>query len=175
MTVTKSISPLKLERLLVIDEMVRSRQRQTAEQMADALSVSERTLRSDLAFLRDRFNAPLEFDFEKGFYYEDPQWRLPTVPLTQGELFALTLGANALATYAGSVFELELRRSIQQLADRLPETIWVDLQRLADERINFRIGAELLNLDPHIYQDLLAAWKSSQQLWIKYFTANLVQ
>jgi len=34
------------------------------------------------------------------------------------------------------------------------------------------VGAELLNLDPHIYQDLLEAWKSSRQLWIKYFTAG---
>jgi predicted DNA-binding transcriptional regulator YafY len=152
--------------------MIRSRSRYTVKDMAAALGISERTVRMDLAFLRDRYFAPLEFDLSKGFYYTDDTWRLPTIPLSQGELFALTLGAKALEAYSGSAYETELRSSIQRLSGRLPERVWVDLQRLADERIHFRAGAELLNLDPEIYQVLMEAWQSSRQVWIHYYTAN---
>jgi predicted DNA-binding transcriptional regulator YafY len=172
MTAQNLLSPRQLERLLAIDEFVRSPIRYTAKIIAEKLSVAERTIRLDFAFLRERFNAPLEFEQSKGYYYSDNNWRLPTIPLTQGELFALTLGARALEAYSGSAYEAELQSSIKQLATRLPEKVWVDLERLVDERIHFRPGAELLNLDPDIYQVLHEAWKSSRSLWMRYYTAG---
>jgi predicted DNA-binding transcriptional regulator YafY len=90
-----------LERLLQIDSLLRTAQRQTTATIAEALEVSERTIRSDLAFLRDRFNAPLEYSPKQGHHYTDPEWRLPSISLSQGELFALTLGARMLEAYAG--------------------------------------------------------------------------
>ena len=172
MVAQKSLPPKKIERLLKIDDLIRSRTRYTASSLAETLEVSERTIRSDIDTLEVYFDAPIEFEQQRGYYYTDPQWCFPTIPLTQGELFALTLGAKALEAYAGSVYESDLRSSIQRLADRLPERIWVDLQQLANERICFRSGAELLNLDPYIYQDLLEAWRTSRQLWMRYYTAN---
>lgn len=172
MTVAKSLPPKKLERLIKIDDLIRSRTRHTAGSLAETLEVSERTIRSDIDCLEQYFDAPLQFELKRGYYYTDASWRLPTIPLTQGELFALTLGAKALEAYSGSAYEAELRSSIQRLAGRLPERVWVDLQRLADERIHFRAGAELLNLDPEIYQVLMEAWQSSRQVWIRYYTAN---
>jgi predicted DNA-binding transcriptional regulator YafY len=171
-TENKPLPPRQLERLLAIDDCIRSPHCYTAKALAARLEVSERTLRADLAFLRDRFDAPLEFNARQGYHYTDPHWRLPTIPLTQGELFALTLGAKALESYGGSAYEAELQSSIQQLARRLPEKVWVNLEQLARERINFRPGAELLNLDPNIYQVLQEAWRSSRQLWMRYYTAG---
>ncbi len=68
-----------LERLLQIDVLLRTNQRQTVASLAEALEVSERTVRSDLAFLRDRFNAPLDFNRQQGHHYTDPEWRLPSI------------------------------------------------------------------------------------------------
>ena len=85
-----------LERLLRLDDRLRSGLRYTAAELAQILEISERTVRSDVAFLRDRYHAPLEFSKTKGYYYSDPAWRLPSISLTQGELFALTLGARML-------------------------------------------------------------------------------
>lgn len=172
MVIPKSLPPKKLERLIKIDDLIRSRTRHTAGSIAEALEVSERTIRSDVNALQTYFNAPLESDLKRGYYYTDGNWRLPTIPLSQGELFALTLGAKALEAYAGSAYEAELSSSIKQLSQRLPERVLVDLQRLSEERINFRPGAELLNLDPDIYKVLHEAWNSSRQLWIRYYTAG---
>jgi predicted DNA-binding transcriptional regulator YafY len=60
----------QLERLLRIDELLRSGKRQTATSLAEALERSERTIRNDIAFLRDRYHAPLEFSKSKGFYFQ---------------------------------------------------------------------------------------------------------
>ncbi|HEY9633760.1 MAG TPA: YafY family protein [Coleofasciculaceae cyanobacterium] len=160
-----------LERLLQIDTLLRSGQRQTVVSLAEALEVSERTIRSDLAFLRDRFNAPLEFSPKQGHYYTDPEWRLPSISLAQGELFALTLGAKMLEAYAGFTYAPELRSAIERLSERLPKQSWVDLQQIADEQVVFRGGAETYP-DPEIWKRLVEACRTSRQVWIRYFTAS---
>ncbi|MEY2983788.1 MAG: hypothetical protein RLZZ568_405 [Cyanobacteriota bacterium] len=68
MTAQNLLSPRQLERLLAIDELVRSPVRYTAKIIAEKLSVAERTIRLDLAFLSERFDTLLEFDPVKGYY-----------------------------------------------------------------------------------------------------------
>lgn len=163
----------RLERLLTIDQLLRSGKRITQGILTEHLEVKERTVRNDLHFLRDRYFAPLEYDQSgKRWYYTDPNWRLPSISLSQGELFALTLGAKMLESYAGSAYEKELRSSIERLSERLPEQTWINLQRLADERIIFRPGAEMLNLSPEIWQQLLDAFNTSRRIWIRYYAAT---
>jgi predicted DNA-binding transcriptional regulator YafY len=164
-------SPRQLLRLLEIDELIRSEKRQTIATLAAATERSERTIRYDLDMLRDSFEAPLTFTRPQGYHYTDSTWRLPTVPLTQGELFALTLGARMLETYAGSAYLERLRSAIEQLSSRLPEQLRVDLQQIADERILFRAGAQTY-LDPEIWQHLEQACREQKTVQMTYFTAG---
>jgi predicted DNA-binding transcriptional regulator YafY len=160
-----------LERLLKIDNLLRSYPNQTSVSLAEALEVTDRTIRDDLAFLRDRYRAPLEYSKKKGWHYTESTWRLPSIPLSQGELFALILGARMLEIHAGSAYERELRSSIERLSERLPEQTSIDLQQLADERISFRGGAENY-LNPHIWHQLTEACNNSRRIWMRYYTAS---
>lgn len=160
-----------LERLLAIDSLLRAATRQTAATLSTALEVSDRTIYSDIAFLRDRYQAPIEFNQTKGFHYVSPDWRLPSVALSKGELFALTLGARMLDAYAGSTYSEELASAIKRLAERLPERTWIDLQQLATENVVFRAGAEL-DLDPSIWQTLEQACQQKNSVRINYYTAG---
>ena len=160
-----------LERLLQLDRLLRAGDRPTAGRMATVLEVTERTVRSDIEFLRNRFHAPVEYTKLLGFHYTDPDWRLPTIPLSHGELFALTLGANMLQAYAGSAYQVELQAAIARLAERLPEQTWVDLQQLAKENVVFRMGAEL-DLDPEVWQILEKACQKRRRVKMVYFTAG---
>jgi predicted DNA-binding transcriptional regulator YafY len=162
----------QLERLLAIDNLLRATTHQTSVSLSNHLEVTERTIRSDLAFLRDRYGAPLEYTKRRGWFYTDPIWRLPSISLSKGELFALTLGARMLESYAGSAYEKELRSSIEQLSRRLLDQTFIDLQKLADERIIFRSGAQMVNLNPQIWQDLVEACRKSQRVWIRYYAAT---
>ncbi len=160
-----------LERLLRIDALLRGRHRQTAGSLAEVLEVSERTVRSALAFLRDRYHAPLEFSRQKGYQYTDSGWRLPSITLSKGELFALTLGARMLEAYSGSMYGAELRSAIARLSERLPEQTWVNLQQVADERILFSSGAEI-DLDPEVWHQLEEACQSLKTVHMTYYTAS---
>ncbi len=142
-----------LERLLRIDVLLRNSERQTANDIAADLEVSERTVRADIEFLRSRYFAPIQWSKANGYQYTDQDWRLPTISLTQGELFALTLGARMLETYSGSAYAQDLQSAISRLGERLPEQTWVDLQQLADERIIFRGGGGI-DLAPEIWHGL---------------------
>lgn len=161
----------RLERLLKIDSLLRSGIRQTQPSLAQAMEVSVRTIYDDLTFLRDRYNAPLENNKQQGWHYTNPDWRLPSISLSQGELFALILGAGMLENYSGSAYIEELRSAIARLSERLPEATWVDLQKIADERILFSSGASI-HLDPLIWHRLELACKDSQSVWMEYFTAS---
>jgi len=162
----------RLERLLQIDSLIRSGIRQTQPSLAAATEVSDRTIRNDLNFLRDRYHAPLDNNRQKGWHYTDPHWRLPTISLSQGEIFALTLGAKMLSSYASSTYLQELETAIALLSERLPDKTLVDLQQLADERIMFGAGAEIINLNPQFWQQLQSAIRKSQQVWISYYAAT---
>ncbi|MCL6433971.1 MAG: WYL domain-containing protein [Leptolyngbyaceae cyanobacterium HOT.MB2.61] len=161
----------RLERLLQIDALIRSNQRHTADSLARELEISERTVRNDLNFLRDRYHAPLEFTRQKGYHYTDLDWRLPTISLSKGELFALTLGARMLEAYAGSPYVSDLRSAIERLSERLPEQTWVDLQQLSEERIVFRGGAEI-DLNPGVWHALEEACQSLKTVQMTYYTAS---
>lgn len=161
----------QLERLLQLDTLIRSSHCHTAESLAKAVERSIRTVQNDLAFLRDRFHAPLHYTKAKGWHYTDPEWRLPSIALSQGELFALTLGARMLETYAGSAYTEELRGAIARLSERLPEQSWVDLQQLSEEQILFRSGVET-DLDPGVWRSLEDACRRQKSVQMTYYTAS---
>lgn len=160
-----------IERLLNLDALLRSGKRYTAQTLAEQLEVSERTIRSDIDFLRDRYHAPIEFNKQQGYHYTDSEWRLPTITLSKGELFALTIGARMLEAYAGSPYAQDLRSAINRLSERLPEQSWVNLQQLADERILFRSGAAI-DLNPDVWHQLEEACQSQKTVQMTYYTAS---
>jgi predicted DNA-binding transcriptional regulator YafY len=159
------------ERVIRLDQLLRNRDRTTAQYLADELEVSERTVRADITFLKHRLSAPIEKSKSKGYYYEDPTWRLSTYPLTQGELFALTLGARMLKAYSGTAYRRELETAIARLSERLPEQNWVDLQKLSEEHMLFRAEATL-DLDPVIWNNLENACHRQQSVQMTYYTAS---
>jgi predicted DNA-binding transcriptional regulator YafY len=59
----KSTTPIKLERLIRLDEIFRQQlsSRHTASSLGAEVEVTERTIRHDLEFLRDRYHAPIEY------------------------------------------------------------------------------------------------------------------
>jgi predicted DNA-binding transcriptional regulator YafY len=163
--------PRHLLKFIEIDELLRSRQRHTTKTLATALEVGDRTVSNYIDCMRRDYDAPIVYSVDKGYYYSDEDWRLPTVSLSQDELLALVLGAKMLEKYSGSAYTSELKSGIKRLAERLPETTWLNLQQVADELIIFRgtIGTEL---SPEIWQGLAEACREQKSIQMTYFTAG---
>ncbi len=84
------------ERIYKIDQLLSERQFVTLNELLLHLEISRATLKRDLAFLRDRLNAPILFDKELGGYRFDRgtkqvgvQYELPGLWFSAEEIYAL--------------------------------------------------------------------------------------
>jgi hypothetical protein len=68
-----------MARIVTFDKTVRMGEYPSRSSFSVDYGVSERTLARDIEYLRDRLEAPLEYDLNRrGYYYSKP-WGLPSV------------------------------------------------------------------------------------------------
>jgi predicted DNA-binding transcriptional regulator YafY len=84
----------RTERLYRIDQLIHQHGVVSRVDLLDALEISWATLKRDLAYLRDRLNAPIVFDADRGGYCFDcsgtgPQYELPGLWFNAQEILAL--------------------------------------------------------------------------------------
>lgn len=161
----------KLERLIRIDYLIRNRHYPNAQRVAAQYEVSERTVWDDVAFLKERLNAPVEFEPERGgWYYTMPSYVLPAFMATEGELLAFLLSGELAGSYLGSAYEAPLRRAITSLAQALPDHVQLDLGALA-AHYSFVAGATAA-ANPRLLVDLNAAIHERRPVEVRYYTAS---
>lgn len=119
------------ERIFSMCSIIQAGQYPSVQTFREMFEVSERTVHGDLAYLKDRLRMDLKFDkARKGYYNADPNWKMPPIDLTDGEVFALILGKEMLSQYAGTSFEPVLRGAIEKIASRLSDKVEVDLSQV---------------------------------------------
>ncbi|WP_129674532.1 YafY family protein [Candidatus Chloroploca sp. Khr17] len=162
---------VRLERMLAMDTAIRSGAYPNVASFMQRFEVSERTIRADIAFFQERFNAPLKYDrSRRGYYYTDPAWQLPTMMMSEGELMAFFLSVELVHRYLGTAFERPLRNAVDRLAESLPVELRVSLNDLT-QHYTFQPGATS-TVDPEL---LLALFEAMQERWpvkVLYLTAS---
>lgn len=88
------------ERFYLIDRLLNDRKLVTRREFLDALEVSAATFKRDLEYMRERFNAPIAWNAERGGYEfsqarDGPKYALPGLWFNPSEIHAL-LTMNAL-------------------------------------------------------------------------------
>lgn len=161
----------QLERLIRIDREIRENRYPNAKKLANALEVCERTIYQDRQFLQDRLGAPIYFHRKyKGWYYKDPNWVLPSVTITEGELLAFFLSMEVTRRYLGTTFEVPLRSAIEKITSVLKDEVKVHLE---DLRSSYSIAAlPVLTVDEKLLLDLHNAIKKCHRVKIHYYTAS---
>ena len=102
---------VKINRILIIDEAIRSGSYPSIAELAEKTEVNNRTIERDIEYLRDMYEAPIEYDHEKrGYYYSEPNFFIKSVILTEGELFSVALFDRMLEQYRNTPLEGALRR-----------------------------------------------------------------
>jgi predicted DNA-binding transcriptional regulator YafY len=160
-----------LERIAALDRAIRSGEYPNAVTIARRLEVSRRTVLRDVEFLRDRLGAPIAFDPRRnGYEYTDTSFRLPNLPMTEGELLAMVLAERVLRQYRGTPYGADLARAVGKIAARLADVLTVDLGSLAD-RYSFRTTAPE-PFDPGVFRDLAAAVRGQRRVGLRYWSAS---
>jgi proteasome accessory factor B len=153
--------------VLLIDQRIRAGKAPNCRQLAKELEVSRRTVLRDIDFLRYDLGAPVEYDpARRGYVYTQPNWVMPSVRITEGELFALMVAEKALDAYAGTPWAERLRRVFDRITASLPERIEVAPQELLP-RVAFDAGAPSI-VDPAILATVSTAVTANQTLRLSY-------
>ncbi|MDP1596336.1 MAG: YafY family protein [Methylotenera sp.] len=89
------------ERIYIIDHLLNERRSIALQELLDRLEVSPSTLKRDIAYMRDRLNAPIIFDKElSGYRFIEKgigrKFELPGLWLNEGEIHALLIMQHLL-------------------------------------------------------------------------------
>lgn len=161
----------QLERILEIDRQVRAFMYPNARSLAQKLEVSERTIYQDRQFLVDRLGAPLAYDRRRGgWYYTEPNWVLPSVFITEGELLAFFLSVEIAKRYLGTAFEKPLRSAVEKITAGLKGQVEVNLKELQEWYVLAPPSVVLVREE--LLLDLHRAIKQRRRIRMRYFTAS---
>lgn len=106
--------------------------------MARELEVSVRTVARDVEFMRDRWELPITYDEKrKGFCFARKMERLPWVPVTEAELFAVCVSQKVLELYRGMPFQKPLELAFAKMTRSLDDHERYTLENL-DLAFSFR-------------------------------------
>lgn len=104
------------ERFLWFDERARSRKFPNATGLAGKFEVSVKTAQRDIEFMRDRLNCPLVYDqSERGYYYGDNTFSLPSMYISSEELSALLITRKMLQGISAAHIGAELSLLIDKI------------------------------------------------------------
>ena len=111
---------MSLERFYLIDQLLKERKSTSFAALQEALGVSRATLKRDLVYMKDRFNAPIEFDRELGGYRfgkprVGPRYELPGLWFNATEIHALLTALQLLGNLQPGLLEAR----VAPLAERL--------------------------------------------------------
>ena len=110
-------SRLMLERLSKIHAKIKSGCYPSTKDLAVDNEVSIPTISRDIQFLRDRFNADIEYDaVNRGYYYKN-DFDMPLNLISQKDMLFLSLAKQLLSQYEGSPIYKEISSIIDFLSD----------------------------------------------------------
>ena len=105
-----------MERYFWFDSQVREGRFPNATTLAERFEISSKTAQRSIDFMRDRLDAPLQYDSaQKGYCYSERSFRLPSFQISQEELIAILLARNILSESAGGL----INRAIQSFGRKL--------------------------------------------------------
>ena len=161
----------QLERILRIDQLIRSGQYPSPDQLAEDLEVSRRVIFFDRQFMIDRLHAPIKFDRRRGgWYYTDATWMLPSTMVTEGELLAFLLATEVALQSVGSDLQVPLLSAVEKISQSLQGPVQIDLESLRAHCSFARpVG---LSVQPALLAQVLTALREQQSLQIEYHGAD---
>ena len=159
------------ERVYQIDNLLHERRSITFQELLSRLEVSPATLKRDLAYMRDRLNAPIIFDKDLSGYRLDAQgvgaqYELPGLWFTAEEIYALLTMQHLLSNLdTGGLLGPHIKPLLSRLTVLLGNTD--DAVDQVQKRIKVEsMGARQVHLE--LFQVVASALVRRKRLIIEY-------
>lgn len=108
---------LMLERLTKIHAKIKSGCFPNTKQLAFDLEISVPTISRDIEFLKNRFNAPIEYDAKEHGYFYSSEFDMPLSMISSVDMLTLSSAKMLLSHYEGTPIFEEARKIIDFLTD----------------------------------------------------------
>lgn len=150
-----------LERIYYFHDELKNNRYPNSRRISSQFEVSLATARRDIAYLRDRLLAPIDFDQNKnGFFYTDQDFSLPYE--NSPRIISLLAMLNKFAQEAG-LGELP---EVKQLTSRIATLLDPDLAKVIDNV--YYEWIEIETIDPSTFQVILEALIQLRSLCLQY-------
>jgi proteasome accessory factor B len=156
-----------MERILRIHDQLQARRFPNCTTLGRDIEVCTRTIKRDLDFMKYRLGLPIEYDQRRnGYHYSHPVPTLPSLPVSEGELFALLIAKKAVAQYHGTPFYRPLEAAYRRLTQQLPSDRAFTVQGL-EQAVSFRPFAPD-DTDLEMFEVLTRALKEHRTVKFRY-------
>ena len=99
------------ERFTWFHNQVKAERYPNTRHLSERFEISRRTAKRNIEFMKDRLEAPLEYDHaHRGYFYGDDAFELPHLPVTPEEVLAVLIARRLLSDTAGGFISNAMRR-----------------------------------------------------------------
>ncbi|MDR2730341.1 MAG: WYL domain-containing protein [Treponema sp.] len=161
----KSLLKTALPRIYRIEKEIASGKFPNSDGLARLLDTSVSTICRDIEFMRDQLFAPIEYDdLNRGYYFTEKTFRLPTSFTGAEDLFALCMARSVFSLYR----KTPLYESSRQLLESITTLIALDGNKdWLENRIAVPpIASAKVKLD--IWEIIVAGLKSNRIITLDY-------
>ena len=163
----------RTERFYRIDQLLQERRAVPVRAFLDSLGVSLATFKRDLEYMRDRLNAPIEWDREsRGYRYVEPpknapRFQLPGLWFNASEVFALLTMQQLLKGLEPGL----LAPHVEPLLARLRKVLESDDHSVDEIERRIRIiPMAVRRMSPQFFEVAATATLRRRRLAIEYFS-----
>ncbi len=158
---------LKFERFFWFHAQVKRARFPNTRNLVETFEVSERTAQRDIDFMRDRLDAPLEFDRSRnGYRYTDDAYEIPASWIDEDSLLSLALAARLASTIPDTAVKEDLCRLIGRMLRLSRHEEYACLDRLGD-KISVK-NIEYARVDEQFFRLIVQALFDDRSLRITY-------
>ncbi len=164
----------RTERFYKIDQLLRDRKVASFAALRDSLGTSRATLRRDIEYMRDRFNAPIEYDREANGYRfgkprSGPRYELPGLWFNAAEIHALLSTLQLLGNLQPGLLDAQVKPLVERLRAILGsgDHSWQEVEK----RIRIFQPGRRKSKVAH-FSVVAAAVLKRARLWIRHYNRN---
>ncbi len=164
----------RLRRLQHIRDRLARGRPATCQDLAEELGVDRRTILRDLEVLRQEYGAPVEYDRRRHtLVLTEPEWDLPRVRLSEGELLQLLLARQMAEAWRETPMAETLERLFRKLDQVLEEPVSVDPEWVG-EQVSFHFSGRG-RVSRRVWTSVLKALRAGRCLQLRYQAAGYPQ